>query len=80
MRYLKLSLRLLVFLLVAWIGLNCSVVLATDAIEAGQPAPYSGVILDDESVGKILLDVQTLPIVEEEKANLINQVNNLKDT
>jgi len=54
--------------------------LATDAIEAGQPAPYSGVILDDESVGKILLDVQRLPIVEEEKANLINQVNNLKDT
>ena len=53
---------------------------AAEEILEGQPAPYGGALINDSELDKLLRDIQTLPIVEEERINLINQVNNLKDT
>jgi hypothetical protein len=53
---------------------------AAEEILEGQPAPYGGALVNDSELAKILLTIQTLPIVEEERINLINQVNTLKDT
>jgi chromosome segregation ATPase len=59
--------------------------LATEAfpaepLEAGQPAPFSGILFNDEQSGKMLFDLSKLPILEETIANLQEQVENLKAT
>jgi hypothetical protein len=53
---------------------------AVDVIEKDLPAPYGGLIFDDESSGKLLLDVQKLPILEDTVKNLESQVETLKSS
>ncbi len=48
------------------IGLLSSVSWATDALEQGQPAPYPGIILNDDASVKALYDLQKLPILQEQ--------------
>lgn len=75
----------MLFLLIVGIGLSFSIVWATDSlaveeIQQGQPAPYAGGLFNDSEIEKITFDIQKLPILQDEKVNLINQVQNLKDT
>lgn len=57
-----------------------SVAKAAEEIETGQPAPFGGAIITDEELGKVLLVIQKLPILESEKENLTQQITNLKST
>ena len=83
MRPCKRKLLISKFLPVALIGVIYFGVLVTDVraidiIEQGAPAPYGGLIFDDESSGKLLLDVQKIAIMEETVKNLEAQVETLK--
>jgi hypothetical protein len=68
MQIYKRSLKKLKFLPLALIALICFASLAISevaVIEKDLPAPFGGILLDDDSSSKILLDVQKLPILEE---------------
>jgi hypothetical protein len=80
LKMLKLKRILIVFvigllLLLSQVKLSYAEV---EIVEKDSPAPIGGIILDDESSGKILLDVQKLPILEETIKNLESQVATLK--
>lgn len=65
------------------IALLCFVDLAISdvtAIDEGAPAPYGGLLFNDESSGKLLLDVQRLPFLEDSWRNLEEQVATYKKT
>ncbi len=61
-------------------GVSVTEARAVDIIEEGTPAPYGGLIFDDESSGKLLLDVQKISLMEETVKNLQAQVDTLKST
>lgn len=51
---------------------------AADEIKQGEPAPYFGIIFNDEKAGSLLKEVSRIPILEEEISNLNEQIGVLK--
>jgi len=49
-------------------------------IEEGQPSPYGGLIVGDESSEKITRDLQKVPILEERLRNLEEQLITLRES